>query len=35
MPFSVGDKFGHYEVISLLGKGGIVEGWKVRDPRLY
>jgi hypothetical protein len=30
-----GDKLGRYEVISLLGKGGIVEVWKARDPRLY
>src|SRR5713101_2149130 len=34
MPLSPGDKLGHYEVISLLGKGGMGEVWKARDTML-
>ncbi len=34
MSLSVGDKVGHYEVISLRGKGGIGEVWKARDTTL-
>jgi Tol biopolymer transport system component/tRNA A-37 threonylcarbamoyl transferase component Bud32 len=34
MPFSAGDKLGSYEIVSLLGKGGMGEVWKARDPQL-
>ena len=34
MPLSVGDKLGHFEVISLLGKGGMGDVWKARDTTL-
>src|SRR6266849_81106 len=34
MPLSVGDKLGPYEVVSLLGKGGMGEVWKARDTTL-
>src|SRR5271167_2690198 len=34
MPLNVGDELGHYEVISLLGKGGMGEVWKARDTTL-
>jgi Tol biopolymer transport system component len=34
MPLSVGDKLGHYEVISLLGLGGMGEIYKARDTTL-
>src|ERR1700686_3151320 len=34
MPLSVGDKLGHYEVISLLGQGGMGEVYRAHDTTL-
>ena len=34
MPLSVGAKLGPYEIIAAIGKGGMGEVWKARDPRL-
>src|ERR1039457_243376 len=34
MPLSVGTKFDHYEVISLLGQGGMGEVYRARDTTL-
>src|SRR6202158_92744 len=34
MPISAGAKLGPYEIVSSIGKGGMGEVWKARDPRL-
>ena len=34
MQLAAGDRLGHYEVISLIGTGGMGEVYRARDPRL-
>jgi eukaryotic-like serine/threonine-protein kinase len=34
MPLSGGDKLGHYEILSLQGKGGVGEVYRARDTTL-
>src|SRR6204780_5163401 len=34
MPLSPGDHLGPYEIVSRIGRGGMGEVWKARDPRL-
>ena len=34
MPLPIGSRLGHYEVIDLIGAGGMGEVYRARDPRL-
>src|SRR5271170_5411541 len=34
MPLSAGDKLGPYEIVALIGSGGMGEVWKAHDTRL-
>jgi eukaryotic-like serine/threonine-protein kinase len=32
MPLSSGDRLGPYEIVAAIGKGGMGEVWRARDP---
>lgn len=34
MPLSTGDRLRPYQILSPIGKGGMGEAWRARDPRL-
>ena len=34
MPFATGDRLGPYEIVSLIGKGGMGEVYRARDTKL-
>jgi serine/threonine protein kinase len=34
MPLSVGDRLGPYEILTLIGKGGMGEVYRAHDKRL-